>query len=149
MCWDMDIIHRNDHFLGDADYFSRLGADLCYNPLLHDYIQQIHAFKQRSPSPTVMPMNPENMPYYRGPRLPRPSGANPSTPSVTVDTAIMHGTGLQHLATWPVTFGMQAPSTSADSRCLYNSDLTLAAGMLARYDWAVYGFNSGHFLSSI
>jgi len=29
MCWDMDIIHRNDHFLGHADYFSRLGADLC------------------------------------------------------------------------------------------------------------------------
>jgi len=96
-----------------------------------------------------MPMNPENMPYYRGPCLLRPSGADPSTPSVAVDTTIMHGTGLQHLATWPVTFGMQAPSTSADSRCLYNSDLTLAAGMLARYDWAVYGFNSGHFLSLI
>ena len=145
----MDIIHCNNHFLGDADYFSRLGADLCYNPLLRDYIQQIHAFKQQSPSPTDMPMNPENMLYYRGPRLPRPSGADPSPLSVADDTAIMHGTGLQHLATWPVTFGMQAPSPSSDSCCLYNSDLTSAAGMFARYDWAVYGFNSGHFLLSI
>ena len=45
MCWDMDIIYCNDHFLGDADYFLRLGADLCYDPLLHNYIEQIRAFK--------------------------------------------------------------------------------------------------------
>ena len=40
MCWDMDIEHRNDIHLTDADYFSRLGSDLCYDPLLRDYIQQ-------------------------------------------------------------------------------------------------------------
>ena len=38
MCWDMDIEHRNDHWLTDADYFSRLGADLCFDPLLKNYI---------------------------------------------------------------------------------------------------------------
>ena len=40
MCWDMDIEHRNDHWLTDADYFSRLGADLCFDPLLKNYIQR-------------------------------------------------------------------------------------------------------------
>jgi hypothetical protein len=30
----MDIEHRNDVFLTDADYWSRLGADLCFDPLL-------------------------------------------------------------------------------------------------------------------
>ena len=40
MCWDMSIEHRNDHWLTDADYFSRLGADLCFDPLLRDYIQR-------------------------------------------------------------------------------------------------------------
>jgi hypothetical protein len=39
MCWDMDIEHRNDHWLTDANYFSCLNADLCFNPLLKDYIQ--------------------------------------------------------------------------------------------------------------
>ena len=34
MCWDMDINHRNDTFLTDADYWSCLGVDLCFNPLL-------------------------------------------------------------------------------------------------------------------
>ncbi len=29
MCWDMDIEHRNNIHLTDADYFSRLGSDLC------------------------------------------------------------------------------------------------------------------------
>ncbi len=35
----------------------------------------------------------------------------------------------------------------AHNRCLYNSKVTQAAGMLANFDWVVlYGFNSGHFL---
>ena len=45
MCWDMDIEHRNDIHLADADYFSQLGSDLCYNPLLCDYIERIDAIK--------------------------------------------------------------------------------------------------------
>jgi hypothetical protein len=39
MCWDMDIEHRNNIHLTDADYWSRLGADICYDPLLKDYIE--------------------------------------------------------------------------------------------------------------
>ena len=38
VCWDMDIIHQNVNSLIDADYWSRLGTDLCFNPLLRDYI---------------------------------------------------------------------------------------------------------------
>ena len=33
MCWDMDIVHRNDIYLAGADYWSRLGEDICYDPL--------------------------------------------------------------------------------------------------------------------
>ena len=65
------------------------------------------------------------------------------------DADITSQAGLQHLTTWPLTFGVRSHPTSADSCCLYNSELTSAAGMLARYDWAVYGFNSSHFLLSI
>ena len=28
MCWDMDIVHRNDVYMTDADYWSRLGEDI-------------------------------------------------------------------------------------------------------------------------
>jgi hypothetical protein len=40
MCWDMDIKHRNNFHLVNADYWSWLGADLCFDPLLKDYIQR-------------------------------------------------------------------------------------------------------------
>jgi hypothetical protein len=32
MGWDVDIIHRINDYLADANYWSRLNADLCYNP---------------------------------------------------------------------------------------------------------------------
>ena len=41
MCWDMDIEHRNDIHLTNANYFSRLGSDLCYDPLLRDYMERV------------------------------------------------------------------------------------------------------------
>ena len=40
MCWDMNIIHRNDNFLIDANYWSCLATDLYFDPLLRDYIQR-------------------------------------------------------------------------------------------------------------
>jgi hypothetical protein len=35
MCWDVDIVHRPDTELVDADYWSRFGVDLDFDPLLH------------------------------------------------------------------------------------------------------------------
>jgi hypothetical protein len=57
MCWDMIIEHCNDAYLTDADYFSRLGADLCFNPLLKEYVQQAHALRCCSSVPTDMPLH--------------------------------------------------------------------------------------------
>ena len=33
MCWDVDIVHRPDTELVDADYWSRLGVDIDFDPL--------------------------------------------------------------------------------------------------------------------
>ena len=38
MCWDINIVHRPDTALVDADYWSRLGVDLDYNPILCGYL---------------------------------------------------------------------------------------------------------------
>ncbi len=32
MCWDVDIVHRPDVKLVDADYWARLGVDIIYDP---------------------------------------------------------------------------------------------------------------------
>jgi hypothetical protein len=50
MCWDMVIKHRNDVCLTDADYFSHLGTDRCFDPLLKEYVQQVHAIHHCSPA---------------------------------------------------------------------------------------------------
>ncbi len=33
MCWDVDIVHQNDYYIADADYWLQLGADLCFDLL--------------------------------------------------------------------------------------------------------------------
>ena len=77
----MGIVHHNDNFLANAEYFFRLGTNLCYNPLLHEYIQQIHAFKLSTPLPMDLPMQPENMPYYSAPHVQSVSESNDSIDS--------------------------------------------------------------------
>ena len=39
MCFDTDIYHRNGDWLEDADYWSCLGTDLCFDPLLREYTE--------------------------------------------------------------------------------------------------------------
>ena len=60
-------------------------------------------------------------------------------------------TGSQHLPNWPILFGFSASPSDLDLpvRPFYNSDLSTTAGLLSHFDWAVYGFNSGHFVHTI
>ena len=86
MCWDVDIVHRPDTELVDADYWSRLGVDLNFDPLYQKYLQLTHHLWKSKPAPTDLPMRPENMPYYRGPRIQKPT---PETESA--DTLYIQG----------------------------------------------------------
>jgi hypothetical protein len=155
MCWDMDIEHQKDIFLTDANYWSRLGVDLCFDPLLKTYIEQVHSFHQCSPPLTALPPSPENMPYFRGPRLPKEAAdAADFPPGVHIPMPIngKPRLGFQNLSNYAVHFGTYAgPRTghAHTARPLYNSEITVAASILSKFDWAVYGFNNGHFSSTI
>ncbi len=105
------------------------------------------------------------MPYFCGPRLPNILSTEPdntSLPTKTLPTKDSKNkanpasnpalfasgkTGSQHLANWPVVFGHSVQPPPSTGRCLYNSELTHTAKSIAQFDWAVYGFNSGHFIS--
>jgi hypothetical protein len=156
MCWDMVVKHRNDVCLTDAEYFSHLGMDLCFDPLLKEYVQQVVAFRCRSPAPKELPIAPKHQPYFRGPHLNMPRKAAPTASdrhAHNLDaTAALITTRSQHLSNWPVHFrtaAMMDIACNASSRCLYNFNITQAASMLFTFDWAIYGFNSGHILSTI
>jgi len=58
MCWDVDVVHRPDTELVDADYWSRLGVDLDFDPLLRGYLAYALARQHLSPPPTDLPMRP-------------------------------------------------------------------------------------------
>ena len=172
-CWDMDIVHRPGELMGDADYWSRLGVDLQYDPLLRDYINRVLSFKKDFPAPTELPMLPENMPGFRGPRFPSLVVETPDKAAhATVSTIFVHDSnGHTFIENVPVRFGNFSFATddstlpTADPRqllqnghfshvtedshlCLLNNDLPTAARLMSTFDWAVYGFNNGHFLST-
>ena len=67
MCWDVDIVHRPDSELVDANYWLQLGIDIDFDPLFREYLKYTHHLRHSSPVPTDLPMHPKNMPYYRGP----------------------------------------------------------------------------------
>jgi hypothetical protein len=66
MGWDVDIIHRVNNYLTNADYWSRLDSNLCYDPTFKDHVRLISTLLLQSTSPSDLPVLPRNMPYYRG-----------------------------------------------------------------------------------
>jgi hypothetical protein len=142
----MDIEHRNDFHLVDINYWSTLSADLCFDPLFKNYIQQADFLHKKHPSPTELPMLPKNQPYYWPPCNPaqlkdppaaailQPQDIFPVHHSAIKIIPFLGGgrpnvlnTGMQYLSNWPFSFGNFPSGSTAtpSSVCsLYNSNLT-------------------------
>ncbi len=110
MCWEVDIFHRPDVKLVDTDYWFCLGVDIAYDPLLQDYL----AFKMKTrfdnPPPTDLSPRPENMLYYRGPRIWETKRAAPSLDDLHIQLLptklfTSNGIGNATLSNIPVQFG--------------------------------------------
>jgi hypothetical protein len=69
ICWDIDIVHRLELELVNADYWSRLGVDIKFDPLFQEYLEYTRQVCHSNPAPIDLPMRLESMPYYRGPRF--------------------------------------------------------------------------------
>jgi hypothetical protein len=132
MCWDVDIVHRTNKFLVDADYWSRLNANLCYDPTFREYLQFISSFRATHPPPTAIPMQPENMPYYRGPRVRHPDDLEDANAVVAAESLLTTIVAEERytppcLANYPVRFGEFTPPTDAAIRHLYNLEFPALA----------------------
>jgi hypothetical protein len=132
MGWDVDIFHRTNDYLIDADYWSRLDSDLCYDPSFRIYLHLISDLHKDNPPPTSLPMKAEHMPYYRGPRNPVehcPAGTSTDdfedtivdNVATTLITSIITQGDMGHtsICVHPVRSGL-FPSTSRPVRALYN-----------------------------
>ncbi len=156
MCWDVDIVHCPDSELVDVDYWSWLGVDIKFNPLFQEYLEYTRQIRHSNPAPIDLPMRPENMPYYRGPRFQRTHSTESSNAdalhiqSLLADITTSTGWGHTHLQNVPVHIGDLAQSVDPpQSRPLLNSELALYACQSMHYNWAMYSFSNGHFSSSI
>jgi hypothetical protein len=158
MCWDFDIVHRPDVELIDADYWSRLGADLNFDPLYRKYLLLTRQLRQSNPAPTDLPMRPENMPYYRGPRIQQPSPEVSTADAHHIqgllsELIVLEGRGHTTLSNRPVRFEhlkSSLPDTAgSNARTLLNSEFARYAHETTNFDWAVFSFSNGHFSSTI
>jgi hypothetical protein len=110
MCWDVNIVHRPDSQLVNADYWSRLGSDIKYNPLLCDHLEFTMNTWAANPLPTKLPMCPENMPYFRGLRF-QATASLPDNPdelhiqTLLTNIIVHQDLGHTHLSHLPVKFG--------------------------------------------
>jgi hypothetical protein len=160
--WDINIVHCTNDYLANADYWSRLDADLCYDPSFRQYLQIVANLCRTHPSPSKLPMREENMPYYCGPQIPDahcPEGASTDKTNATIDAhrsanvaTCLTNTETSHdiLCCCPVTFGIfESGIAPCNIRALYNSDCPALAYRAMRFTWAIYGFNTGHFFSTI
>ena len=156
MCWDVDVVHRPDTELVDADYWSRLGVNLQYDPLYVQYLTMTRQLRHAHPPATDLPMLPENMPYFRGPRvkLPREDRTAEARHVQSLLTELATNTSgwTTPLSVRPIQFGTFADSevsTTRTSRALYNSEFSSYALQVSQFSWAVFNFSNGHFLSTI
>ena len=69
MGWDMDINHCMNDFLINTVYWFQLSEDLCFDPLLLDYIHHAASICMKHPVPDFFPMLAKNMPGACEPRL--------------------------------------------------------------------------------
>ncbi len=152
--WDINIVHRNDHYIMDADYWSHLGTNLCFDPLFKTYLIITRMLCIKNPPPTSFLMKPKNMPYYHRPRVIQPnttdthSNANHSQ-AIILMVMVDNCHGLCHLSNIPVKFDNFGGVTPSTSRSLHNNEFPCYALQVLRFSWAVYSFQGGHFASTI
>ncbi len=104
-------------------------------------------------------MKAENMPYYRGPRIPvEHCPAGTSTDEVVnaevnviatafMTTIVTQGNkGFTSLCNRPVQFGpLPLQDCERPIRGLYKAEFPSLAYHATHFSWAIYSFNSGHF----
>ncbi len=154
MCWDVNIVHWKDNDITDADYWSCLGANLCFDPLFKICLDLNWSLHFKIPAPSSYPMKPKNMPYYRGPCIMHPTDtddtSNAAHCQAIVSTVMIDNChGLRHLSNIPIWFGNFGKVAPPTARLLHNDEFPCYAQQVLHFSWAVYSFQGGHFASTI
>ena len=145
MCWDVDIVHQNNSYIMDADYWSCLGANLCFDPLFKTYLDLNWSFCLESPVLSSFSMKPKNILYYCGPRIMPPTDTDDTSDAahcLAIISTIMikNCHGLCHLSNFPIRFCDCGKVTPPNARLLHNDNFPCYAQQVLHFSWAVYSF---------
>jgi hypothetical protein len=100
-------------------------------------------------------MQPENMPYYRGPRITMPPADRDDTTNAALCQAIYSSVMIDncfrlcHVLHVSVEFGNFKQALPPTARALHNNEFPCYAQQVLQFSWAVYSFHGGHFASTI
>jgi hypothetical protein len=164
MGWDVNIVHCTHDYLVDANYWLQLDSDLYYNPSFKKYLHLVAELQQTHPLPKELPMQTKHMPYYCGPRIPAdhcPEGTSMDVDWDNADANVVATNLISSIVTQGIKghtclcnclaeFGHFPHGMAVKPiRTLYNSEFPALAYRAMHFLWKIYGFNSGHFLSTI
>ena len=152
MMMHVDIVHRNARHVAGADYGSREGGDLWFDPLISEHNAFPATLRKNNAAP-MGPMLPQNMPGYRASRKYK-SDITPidiSTHSLFIFSPKGQPSH-SYLSIYPSVFGLHTKSPKEHALPTWrasNSDLSEAEYKCVRIPWMTYGMSCGHFLSTI
>ena len=143
MCWYFDITHITNDWIVKANYWYRLEADLYFEPLFHNYIHKSINIRINHPFPESFPMQPSNIPDYRGPLIAHTGREGSIVSANNIDVysnnlilsiIIYHSHVHVCLENFPLSFGTFDQLIYLDafykSTPLYNINLPLAANKM-------------------
>ena len=162
MLWSVDIVHQRAHHLTDANYMSHCGANLCYDPLVLEYLNFTTNLRKYYP-PVEGPIMPKNILGYVGPYVHQvPAGSIDAIIAVTTDagdpycapilSSILIDESHGHsrcLGNVLIRFDPVPKTLTTIGKVLFGNEISQVARYSSSFSWAIYGFNSGHLFSTI
>ena len=148
------IIIRHGHnpsqqyLLTDADYWSRFGVNIFYDPLFKSCLDFDRGLREKFPEPIKLPLFPENMPYYRGPHVIPPSDTAKPVNDVHHSQSLQPPSQRLTAMAFPK-FGDIGTLAPSDGHASTNHKFPCYSQQVLRHSWAVYSFGGGHFASTI
>ena len=110
--WAMDLYHRPGTMMVAPDYFSRCGANLCFDELARNYLNRTVNFCQLYPAASGT-MLPENMPGYRAPRI-----RTPIPPDTAADVEVYAAVAYVDLSFAPILTSIYMEYSGGHHFCL-------------------------------
>jgi hypothetical protein len=142
----MTVVHRSRRMNIAPDYFSKLGAEFHFDPLLNKYLKIAESNRTDDPPTATGPnIQDENLPNFRGTRP--ATTANPSRSAHSnLVFAKYESINNATITNVPINFGVD--DNNAPTKTFHQSACGHAAFQLLNQTWVLYGFTSGHFFST-